>query len=452
MTVTAVASPRVSTRFRATLGATAVLGLGVRLWAVEFFYRALPLGFSDNFFYSVQANALAEGHGYLDPFLWSETGLVEPSASHTPLYSTYLAAWSFLGLDSATWHRVASSFLGVATVVLVGLVARRLAGDRAGLIAAAAAALFPPLWITDGTIVAESLYAPMTALVMLAGLRLADRRDTSSAAVLGLTIALTALTRSEGVALLVLLVVPLVVVLRPLTWPARARVLAVSWTVCFLVIAPWTIRNLAAFEEPTPLAYGAGYVMRYGNCDATYRGDFLGYWSVECAYTGTMEPDMSVGERVARAEALEYIGDNLERVPVVVAARVGRLWHLYRPLQTTDFDVLFERRGRFPSDASLAAFYVVAPLALVGAWALRRHRAGLVVTGAMIASATLSAAIAFGITRYRIAGDVALVVLAGVGIDRLVGRMRRSPPTAATDGRDDHADAEPAPVAAAPVP
>lgn len=413
------------TPFALRLGAIAGVGLLVRLWAVQTYYRSLPLGFSDNFFYSKQANALAQGKGYLDSFVWTETGVVEASAAHTPLYSTYLAVWSLVGLDTATWHRIASSCLGVATVVLVGLVARRLAGNRAGLVAAGVAALFPPLWIADTTIIAESLYAPVMALVMLAGLRFADRRDVRSAAVLGLTIAVGALTRSEAAALLVLLVVPLVLVARVPGWGTRLRLLATTGVVFLLCIAPWSIRNFVLFEEPTPLAYGAGYVMAYGNCDATYDGPFLGYWSIECAYTGSMEPDMSVGERRAREQALDYIGDNLDRFPKVVAARVGRLWHVYRPDQTTDFDVLFERRGRAPSDAALAGFYLVVPFALLGLWSLRRHRPGLVITGAMLASATLAAAISFGITRYRIAGDVALVILAGLGVDWIVRQIRR---------------------------
>jgi 4-amino-4-deoxy-L-arabinose transferase-like glycosyltransferase len=412
----------VLTAFRTRLGAIAAAGLLVRLWAVDRFYRDLPLGFSDNFFYSKQANALVEGLGYIDSFLWTEIGVVEPSAAHVPLFPTYLAGWSLFGLDTGLDHRVASSFLGVATIVLVGLVARRLAGERAGLLAAVAAAAFPPLWIADTTIVAESLYAPFVAAAMLAGLRFADRHDVPSAAILGAVIALAALTRSEGAALLVLLAAPLSLVAVG-AWRERARLLLVVIGVFLLCISPWTIRNLVHFEEPTPLAYGAGYVMAYGNCDATYDGAFLGYWSIECAYTGSMEPDMSVGERRAREQALEYMGDHLDRVPAVMAARVGRIWHVYRPRQTTDFDVLFERRGRVPSDAALRGFYIVAPMAVTGLWALRRNRPGLVVTVAMVVSATLAAAISFGITRYRIAGDVALVVLAGVGVDWVLRRF-----------------------------
>ena len=102
-----------------------------------------------------------------------------------------------------------------------------------------------------------------------------------------------------------------------------------------------------------PLAYGAGYVMKIGNCDRTYHGTFLGYWHITCAYTGSTEPDLSVGEVRAREQAIDYIGDHMDRLPVVVAARIGRLWNVFRPGQGTDFDVLFERRARFPTDAGL---------------------------------------------------------------------------------------------------
>lgn len=426
-----------STPFRLRLAAVAAVGLGIRLWAVETWYRQLPLGFSDNFFYSVQANALADGKGFVDPFLYDATGVVEPSASHPPLYSAYLAIWSLLGFETAGWHRVASCCLGVVTIVLVALVARRLAGDRAGLLAAVAAAVFPPLWIADGTIVAESLYAPMMAAVVLAALRLAERRDVASAALLGVAIAVGALTRSEGFALVVLLVLPLLLVLRSVSWRDRARLAVVAGVACVAVISPWTIRNLQAFEEPVPLAYGAGYVMKIGNCDKTYGGTFLGYWHITCAYQGSTEPDLSVGEVRAREEALDYIGDNLDRVPVVMAARVGRLWHAYRPAQGADFDVLFERRGRFPTDAGLWMFYGFVPLAAAGAWSLRRRPATLVAVGSLIVSATVSAALAFGITRYRIAGDVALVVLVGVGADWLLRRLGPDRSTATRPVVDD---------------
>ena len=45
-----------------------------------------------------------------------------------------------------------SALVGTVTVVLVGLLARRVAGERAGLIAAAVAAVYPLLWLADGSL------------------------------------------------------------------------------------------------------------------------------------------------------------------------------------------------------------------------------------------------------------------------------------------------------------
>jgi asparagine N-glycosylation enzyme membrane subunit Stt3 len=62
------------------------------------------------------------------------------AAALLAIVATLFAAWSFVGLKTALWHRLASCVLGAITVGLVGLLGRRLAGDRAGLIAAVLAA------------------------------------------------------------------------------------------------------------------------------------------------------------------------------------------------------------------------------------------------------------------------------------------------------------------------
>ena len=139
-------------RFGVALAGIAAVGLGVRVAAVMAWYRHLPLGPTDNYFYWAQAKAVARGAGYINPF---EAGEVA-SAAHPPLYSTYLAVFARVGLDSPLQFRLASCLLGLATIVVIGITARRIAGDRAGLVAAGVAAVFPPLWIADGTLVSES--------------------------------------------------------------------------------------------------------------------------------------------------------------------------------------------------------------------------------------------------------------------------------------------------------
>src|SRR5262249_59089179 len=91
-----------------------------------------------------------------------------PSAIHPPVFSLYLGVVSRLGADSALAHRIAACLAGAAAVGVIGLVGRRLAGDRAGLIAAVIAALFPYLWINDAVVLSESVLALTTALMLLA--------------------------------------------------------------------------------------------------------------------------------------------------------------------------------------------------------------------------------------------------------------------------------------------
>ena len=60
-----------------------------------------------------------------------------------------------------------AAFAGVGTVALAGLLGRRLGGERAGLIAAAAVGIYPHLWTIDGTLWAEGLFTLVLAAALL---------------------------------------------------------------------------------------------------------------------------------------------------------------------------------------------------------------------------------------------------------------------------------------------
>ena len=77
--------------------------------------------------------------------------------------------------------------------------------------------------------------------------------------------------------------------------------------------------------------------------------------------------DASVDDGPAREQAVDYMRAHNRRVPVVMAARVGRLWHVYRVTQGIDFDVFYERRGRLPSNLAVPAVYVAVALSAVAA-------------------------------------------------------------------------------------
>lgn len=422
--------------FPALLSALVGLAFAVRLLATLVGYQHLPLGLDDNNGYHTQSLLLADHGGFYDPFAClkdvnadgamgndqavaacRDHGRLDPSAGHPPLYPAYLAAVARLSFETPLEQRVASCLLGAIAVGLVGLVGRRLAGDRAGLLAAFLAALYPNLWINDGLILAESLYTVTIGLVLLAAYRLWDERSLGRAAWLGLAVAAAALTRSEGATLLVFVVVPLVAVLPAVPWRRKLGLLGVSGVVAVAVMAPWVVYNLSRFDDPVLLAAGTGRVLAYGNCDAAYSGPMLGYWDDSCTLKQFPSGDESVIDTAHRKLATEYISAHTGRLPVVVAARIGRMWSVYRPLQGADLDIFFERRGRWPVRAGLAMYFVLLPLSVAGLVVLHRRRVTIVPLVGIAAMVTFTAAASFGVTRYRTPVDLILTVLAAVAVD-----------------------------------
>ena len=111
-----------------------------------------PPGLDDQFYFSALPKLLADGHGFVAPFKLYFQHVSVATAEHPPLYSVVLAGPSLIGLDSPDAQRLAGSVFGAGTIALVGLLGRRLAGDRAGLIAAGIAAVYPTLIAADAAV------------------------------------------------------------------------------------------------------------------------------------------------------------------------------------------------------------------------------------------------------------------------------------------------------------
>lgn len=401
----------------------------------------------DAFFYHWQANALADGHGFIDPGAWRYLGTFTPSAAHPPGYSSYLGIWSFLGVDSITGHRLASSLLGIATVVVIGLVARRLAGDRAGLLAAGLAAVYPMLWINDGMLLSESLAVLSTTLFLWAAYRFRDRPGYGAAALLGATIGLAALSRTEVVLLFPTVAVPFALLVKERAWRDRLLMAATCCVVGGLVVAPWVLHNLTRFDEPVTMTSGTGAALSAGACDEVWQGDLVGYYA-PCfqepfpgasedlvarlesdpeSYALRIEYAESVDESerdVPAAEAARaYYRDHQGELPKVLAARIARVWGVWPDVpQTIDLDADVENRGRVASWAGQVAYWALLPLGAVGLVAMWRRRQSVLPVLALAGVVTFAAIITFGVTRYRATFEPALVLVAAVGIEALLRR------------------------------
>ena len=386
--------------------------LGLRLAYVFFVVGDDGLA-GDAIYYSAQAETITRGTGFAHPF----TG--EAAADHPPATAVLLALPSIGGGDPAFEQRIFMAFLGTAAVLAIALLGREIvrtmssdpAAVRTGsLIAASAAALHPGLWINDGLAMSETPTAVITALVLVAAIRW--RRGDGPAWVLGIAGGLAVLTRAELGLLMAVLVVPWGL---PGPWMKRCRQIAVVTVVALLVVAPWTVRNLVRFEEPVLVSTNEGLTLRGANCDPAYF-EGVGFWYLQCA--GPVDGDQSEVSSEYRRQAIDYVGEHLDRVPAVVAARLARVWSVWEVDAMTHLN---QGEGRPPTASWMAviAWWILAPAAAVAIVALRRRRGPVLVVLAPFVTVTIVAIATYGIPRFRLPAEVAAIgVLAVVGAVR----------------------------------
>jgi 4-amino-4-deoxy-L-arabinose transferase-like glycosyltransferase len=374
----------------------------------------------DFFYYHDLANLIADGKGFVAPFLYHHAGETAATAEHPPLWPLVLSAASKLGGNGLLVHRLVGVPVGVAVVAVLALIGRRLGGDRVALAVAALAAAHPLLVAADGSLMSETLYGLFLAAALLAALRLLERPSPGRAAALGALIGLAALTRGEGLLLLVLLALPA-------AWAAahdgRVRRVGAVLIATALVLAPWVVRNAVEFDRPVLTSTNDATVLTGANCPHTYHGHDLGFWRVDCR-TPLTETNEARQAAIWRDAGLDYAGDHAGRlVGVVIPVRVLRTWGVWQPQ-----DQVREAEGRdwTVERLGVVVYFLLLPLAAYGALLLRRRGGPLWVLLVPVALVTLVSLLAYGYTRFRYAADLAIVVLAGVALVELVERRRYS--------------------------
>jgi 4-amino-4-deoxy-L-arabinose transferase-like glycosyltransferase len=407
-------------RFAIALAAIALLGLALR--AIYGLHVGAGHGIGDDDWYHRVANGLADGRGFSDPFaslvggrrVSGLAGQPIPTAFHLPAFPWLLAPVSKLGLRSYTAHQAVGWVLGAGTVALAGMATRSLWDARAGLAAAGIAAIYPPLIANDSVMMSESLYGFLIAAVVLLALTLRKRPGWPRAAALGAALAAAALTRQEAL-LLVLLLLPWI------ARRARPRDAAVVAAVVLVLCAPWAIRNSTLYDRPVPLTTGDGSVFGAANVPSTYHGSGLGSADFNALFASPVGRTAVANEAIQserwRKEGLTYAGHHAGRLPVVIGARVLRTWGFYPfdPRQRATQVAFLEARSRTLELIAYPAQLVVLALAAMGALALRRRGEPLWPLLALCVLITVVSATGYGAPRLAQAGDVALVVLAGIG-------------------------------------
>ncbi len=415
--------------------------------------------FGDALYYHWAANLLADGDGFIEPYRYYlggcqeyavyggeldhapvPVGHIEPTAGHPPLYVIYLAGFSLFGFDSAYAHQIASCLLGALTIWFTGLAGRAWANARTGLIAAAGAAFYVFVWINDASLMSESMVLTMVALITWLAARWSNDPSRANLAALAVASGAGALTRAEMAMYLPIVLIAHAIAHRP-GWRVFGARVALAGVIGAAITGPWIVRNLASFEEPVTLSNGLGTAMVQSNCDLVYYGDQIGYWALPCGESQPTGPngellDESQRDVIVRERAIEYISNHKQRLlSFVLWARIGRAWGVYAPFEQIKADVPVEYREYSLSRIGLIQYWSMLPFVAGGLVVARRRKLPLTPLLVWPGLTTFAAAITFGNTRYRVAAEITVVLLAALGAGRLIehlrARRRRLTPTAA---------------------
>lgn len=424
-----------SERFRWQLALITALGAAWRLGYLIVAKADVPLGLNDSIYYSIQAGLNSEGSWFKDAL----TG--QPGAEHGMLTSFYLTPWSIGAGDGVFRQRLGMTVLGIATVAVIGLAGRRMAAlvtgwtehtaERVGVVAAAIVAVYPNFWLNDSLVMSETLAMLLVAGALLIAFGHHAAPSVGSGIALGVVAGLGALTRSE-----IALFIPGFALLSALVTRRRARPIwpAVAILVAGLVtLLPWSIYNIERFREPVLLSTNDGNTLLGANCDISFYDD-VGGWDLRClgplgqgsVGDAAGAPDASERSRDRRRAAFEYIEDHLDRLPVVVLARLGRLVDVYGLGSLVRLDV-GEEKARPAVWAGIVCWWLLALLAALGWSQLGRRRARarwwLVVP---ITSVLVTTVLFYGAHRIRAPAEPAVVLLAAVTVVLTWDRLAHS--------------------------
>lgn len=404
----------------AVLAAILLLGLGLR--GAEAWDGRSPVYDAQG--YATIAANLEHGEGFtLGPTA------TQPASNYSP--GVPLLTGGFYELSGGVHERSARlvlALIGSLAVLFAYLIGRRLSGPFAGLIAAAAVAIYPALLEYQGMLMSEPLAATLLSGSVLAILWAADA-DHSRVRWLvpGLLLGALALTRPEYLAISALLAV--------VVFARRGRD---GWHECLpqalilllglvLVVAPWTIRNAVVLDRFVPVSTGGGQVLFAGSympsggdpervgAEVLERHPGLqrrlpADARLEQILTGLASqryPDMETDAALARM-GRERLWDDLSDRPLeyagFVAAKVSRIW-AFGPR-----DVMREPGWR-------ALHWVLVAFGLLGLVLLAvQRRWEALLLGVVFLSVTATGALLVASPRRVLVTIPLVAALAGVGI------------------------------------
>lgn len=414
-TATAITPDDSERKFRYALAAILLIALILRIvvraatGSADFYAN----GYS---FFAEHGQNLRNGLGYTDG-----SGL--PHTERPPLYALFLAAtggyryfWPFL---------VIQSLVSTGTVICVALIARRLSGRIAALIAAAITALYPYYVRHDTALQEIGLLTFLTALTMLLLVYLHARKSIWLALSAGLILGLAILTRSTIAPMMLLIPLWLMFPDKAATpWGRRAAAGIAFLGAALLVLSPWLVRQ-HRITGHWILTSQFGRALMEGNDPDTFA-----YYPI-----GSIDQSRRLIARRIRAEHPAMFQRSRRpydaqvdawqrgRALAYITANPGRFVVNGLRKNLAAFGILPSPRHGLVGNLVYALSYgPVLALAVVGAWQQRRRWRLLSLFYAQFGVFIAGTAILWGHTSHRSYLDAYLILFAAIALAPLVAR------------------------------
>ncbi len=219
--------------------------------------------------YATIAANLERGEGFtLGP------GATQPASNYSPGLPLFVGGlYAVSGGIHERFARLVLALIGALSVLFAYLIGRRLSGPLAGLVGAAAVAIYPALVEYQGMPMSEPLAATLLSGAVLAmlwadrpldptpGARAHARRWLAP----GLLLGALALVRPEYLAISLPIAVAIFARGGRDRWRANLVQAAVMLLGLAIAVAPWTVRNAVAMDRFVPVSTGGGQVLFAGS-------------------------------------------------------------------------------------------------------------------------------------------------------------------------------------------
>ena len=363
-----------------------------------------------------------------------------------PLYPYLLGVVFAVAGHSLLAVRLIQAALGAASCALLSVAGRRFVGPRAGLVAGAMLALYPPAIFYDGLLQKSSLDLFLAVLLlallgefMAGGSAVAERRRIGAAtnrwpwlAGAGLALGAFMLNRENARVLYPVVLVWLWFFFRAV--PVRNRL---AWLAAFTLgvaaaALPVGLRNayvggefLISTSQAGPNFYIGNHAGAHGAYEALVPGrDFRSERE-----DATRQAETALGKRLSAGEVSDYwLGlalRDIRQAPGRWLLLLGRkLLLTFNAAEVVDTESLEVYREHSVVLDTRFTFGVILTLAAAGAWLTRRDWKRLALLYGVVGSFALSVALFYVVARYRYPIVPAILLLAGAAVAEAPAAVR----------------------------